>query len=462
MKKRIVALALMLLLILAVGPAMSAANIISVCLDGRYLSFDVSPVMENNRVYVPMRAIFEALGAEVEWQATENKIIATKGDTEIILTVGSTRAHINGVESGLDAAPIVIGGRTLVPLRFVSQALDYPVEWDGSVSTVFIGQRPERPPYTIRSETINGRFVNIVEIAPGALTPSIYVANNRIASHQNMEQMVEATGAIIAINGTFFEAYGSDGYYEPNGTLIKDGKLIHRGSVGTTIGFTSDGKVLMDALDIRIEGGVNGSWGWPNNWYAYGLNHRPGENGVFIYTREWGSAVGLSRGVSVAVTNGVVTSVVRDSDIAIPANGYVINICGTEINQLGSRFKVGDTVDYRIIYGNTAFSSAVTAVGAGPRLVKDGAAFYNPTGEGFTSTRILNDSASRSAIGVKSDGTIVLVTTSATVSQLSEIMHSLGCVQAMNLDGGASSGLYVQGRFITRPGRNLSNILYFK
>ena len=217
----------------------------------------------------------------------------------------------------------------------------------------------------------------------------------------------------------------------------------------------------MERLDIRIEGSTNGNWGWPHNWYAYGINRRPPEDGAFIYTSDWGATLGLTRGISVAVENGVVTNVVRNADLTIPVNGYALNFCGKEETALGGRFKVGDTVDYRIVYSNPAFNDVVTAVSAGPRLVRNGAAVYEPVEEGFTEARILTDSASRSAIGIKSDGTIVIVTTTANIRDLAEIMIALGCHQAMNLDGGASSGLYVQGRFITRPGRNLSNILYF-
>ena len=462
MKKRLLCVVLALSFVLAFGSLSSAAAAISVCVDGRYLNLTVSPRMEDGKVLVPMRPIFESLDAKVDWNAAESKITATKGDTEIILIVGSTRALINGAEVILEVAARTVNGNTLVPLRFVGEALNYPVEWVSSSSTVFIGEKPAGPPYVVRSQVVNNRSVQIVEITPGALTVGVHIANNRIGSHQSMQQMVQDTGAVIAINGAFFDAYTTEGYYAPYGTLIRDGKLIHRGDYGTTVGFNRDGRAVIGALLPKIEGSVNGVWGWPGNWYAYGLNRRPATNGAFIYTREWGSTIGLTRGVSVAVENGVVTRVVRNADLAIPANGYAMNFCGSEEGQLGDRFKVGDTVEYRVVYDNSAFDNVVSAVGAGPRLVRDGVAVYDPVGEGFVDTKILTDNASRSAIGIKSDGTIVLATTTATVRDLSDIMRALGCVQAMNLDGGASSGLYAQGRFLTSPGRLLSNILYFK
>jgi len=121
---------------------------------------------------------------------------------------------------------------------------------------------------------------------------------------------------------------------------------------------------------------------------------------------------------------------------------------------------VGDRLDFRINYSNPDFDNAVTMLGVGPRLVRNGVVSVDAVAEGFTSPRLAN-AAQRSALGIKADGTIVIVTTSASLVQLGEVMLSLGCVQAMNLDGGASSGLYADGRMITSPGRNLSNILFF-
>ena len=104
----------------------------------------------------------------------------------------------------------------------------------------------------------------------------------------------------------------------------------------------------------------------------------------------------------------------------------------------------------------------MTAVGAGPRLLTNGKITVNPKEEGFTSEKILSIRGARSAIGVKNNGTVVLVTTVATINELAQIMQKLGSYNAMNLDGGASSGLWYKGKYITSPGRLLSNVLVFK
>ncbi|WP_232841423.1 phosphodiester glycosidase family protein [Caldicellulosiruptor acetigenus] len=102
------------------------------------------------------------------------------------------------------------------------------------------------------------------------------------------------------------------------------------------------------------------------------------------------------------------------------------------------------------------------AVGTGPTLVKNSKVSVDPKGEGFTEPKILSWSGARSAIGVTKQGDILLVTvSSATVYTLARIMKDLGAYNAMNLDGGTSSGLYFKGSYLTKPGRRLSNALVF-
>jgi len=100
------------------------------------------------------------------------------------------------------------------------------------------------------------------------------------------------------------------------------------------------------------------------------------------------------------------------------------------------------------------------ALQAGPRLVTDGKISLNVLGEGFRDPKILTNGGARSALGITRDHRLILLTTGgATIPQLAEIMKQAGAWQAMNLDGGASSGLWVGGKYLTAPGRKLSNAL---
>jgi exopolysaccharide biosynthesis protein len=98
------------------------------------------------------------------------------------------------------------------------------------------------------------------------------------------------------------------------------------------------------------------------------------------------------------------------------------------------------------------------ALGCGPRLVANGAA-VSLEQEGFTSAEVLTGVSVRSAVGVTANGGLILIVTHASLPQLADIMFQLGCRDAMNLDGGASSGLWLRGKPLREPGRLLSNAL---
>ncbi len=123
---------------LCLGMALPVSAAPTVLVDGIQLSFDVPPLIEDGRTLVPLRAIFEALGAEVLWDGKTQTVTALAGATQIELTIGHSTAHINNQPHAIDVPATIINGRTLVPLRFVSEALGAKVKWDGSTQTISI------------------------------------------------------------------------------------------------------------------------------------------------------------------------------------------------------------------------------------------------------------------------------------------------------------------------------------
>lgn len=123
-----------------------AASDIKVLLNGTSLSFDVPPIIENSRTLVPFRKICEALGAEVEWDGQTKTVAAFKDDKTILLKVGEDTAYVNQTPVKLDTAPIIKNDRTLIPLRFLSEAFGATVEWNNSLRTVKINTTPEEKP----------------------------------------------------------------------------------------------------------------------------------------------------------------------------------------------------------------------------------------------------------------------------------------------------------------------------
>lgn len=135
-KVAFIALAVFVALVLTCSvPAFAAPRIL---LDSKQLSFDVPPTIEQGRTLVPMRAIFEALGADVQWDGATRTVTATRGQTAIRLTIGVKTAYKNGAPVVLDVPAKIVNGRTLVPLRFVSESPDCRVDWDAKTQTVTI------------------------------------------------------------------------------------------------------------------------------------------------------------------------------------------------------------------------------------------------------------------------------------------------------------------------------------
>lgn len=104
---------------------------VKVSLLGEELNVRIPPFIENNRVLVPMRAIFDGLGATVHWDHKTKSITATKDNRIIKLKVNSKQATINGATHVLDVTPTMRQNTTFIPARFVSEALGATVEWDG-------------------------------------------------------------------------------------------------------------------------------------------------------------------------------------------------------------------------------------------------------------------------------------------------------------------------------------------
>jgi hypothetical protein len=111
---------------------------IKVMLDGTELKFDVPPQIIDGRTLVPLRVIFEALGAEVDWNSQTQTVTAVNDDTEISMTIGNDVFYINSEAHTLDVAPQIIDDRTLVPARAVAEGFGAEVDWDEQSQTVII------------------------------------------------------------------------------------------------------------------------------------------------------------------------------------------------------------------------------------------------------------------------------------------------------------------------------------
>jgi iron complex transport system substrate-binding protein len=126
-----------LVFITSLGNTAEASDV-RVLVDGKKLSLDVKPVIENGRTLVPFRVISEELGAKVDWDERTETVTAIKGKTTIKLVLNNRTAFVNNTRNTLDVPAVSRNGRTLVPLRFVAEALGANVHYNGTNRTVTV------------------------------------------------------------------------------------------------------------------------------------------------------------------------------------------------------------------------------------------------------------------------------------------------------------------------------------
>lgn len=353
-------------------------------------------------------------------------------------------------------------------------------------------------PVTINKKniTVNGKSksVNMVTIDLNSTDIKLEVVkgNNKISGAESFKSMIDRKKPLAAINGNFFDAYKT---LEPYGSIIKNDKLIYLEGDNTSFSIFENNLVHMDYYQIKINGFLDGLRKniWNNTtqamdfntfsiWY---VNNVPSDkSGVYLFTPERGADINLPDGTAITVIENVVTKIAKNSGLtAIPKNGYLIYYAPNAApdNYISDRFKIGRSVEFeyftnidesksKLINQNNKLTTegsiqyfninkANQMISAGPFLVKDAKIVLDPQKEGFTEAKINSNSAQRSALGITKDNKLIFVTTSMTMKELAAAMKSLGCIYAMNLDGGASSALYANGKMITPAGRNLNTTL---
>lgn len=174
---------------------------------GTTKDLDVGPFIENGRTLVPFRTLFEELGYSVEWDGTYKKITGKKDGTTIEMWVDKTSANINGKETQLDVAPKINGGRTFVPLRFVSENSGAYAAWDPDKRAVYIlkvNKLPANASFSPTGEkaffpTPNGQYFfvnadgsNIIKI--GSFNKIWWVDNSRIYAEKDKKLLINADG----------------------------------------------------------------------------------------------------------------------------------------------------------------------------------------------------------------------------------------------------------------------------
>ncbi len=333
-----------------------------------------------------------------------------------------------------------------------------------TLAAVLLGNNPTiAATSSYQNTNINGINMNYINIHMNSNMKTVVLnAGNQMNSSDSLANMAKSAGAFAAINGTYFEAY--NGNPVPWGTIIKNGKIIHISNGGSVAGITSGGKLIIDRLSFDFEVYINGKF----RSIPWRINHLSTEaDAITIFTPEYGSTVQLQQGAKAAIVkNGKVTEI-SNSDFVVPSDGFAVVYNSSVTYLLDERFKIGDEVYYKVIIKTTFtnvedWNDVESALGAGPSLIINGTVTADGLEEGFFEDKINTNSAARSFIGTKSDGTIAIGNMgSATVKNAAEALKQMGFVNAMCLDGGGSVALYYPASNISTSGRKINNGLAF-
>jgi hypothetical protein len=272
-------------------------------------------------------------------------------------------------------------------------------------------------------------------------------------------------GALAAVNGGYFARTG-----EPLGLVMRDRQIL-TGPINTRslLAFGGTSTPFVDGTQM------SGSIQLPNGESAAidGLNQRRWEGQIVVYTPLWGATT-RTQPASDAVEFAMLASgqVIgrAQGNLAIPPGGYVVSAAGAEAEWLAKRVRIGERLSFQTDL--SLFWRGIDHVLAGgPRLLAEGRVQLTTVDERFQPDVALGR-APRTAVGITASGGVILLVVDGRQPRLSlglslpetaEFMRELGARSALNLDGGGSSAMVIEGRLVNRPSdgreRPVSNAL---
>lgn len=330
------------------------------------------------------------------------------------------------------------------------------------------------------SKSVADVSVTGVEFNPeNGYSARLSLANGRLRTTQSVGGLI-GSNAVVAVNGTFFNR-GSDN--STSGVLINNGEILQDYVEGApnkpAFVIDKNGKASIEffqivrGMELKRDGEVIKTYAGEENPVRTNMvvseNTGRADGTKMVATRAFGNSISGKVLTAAAVDNsGKVTAIYKNkTNVAIPASGYLLyeRFKRSKYDKFMEEVQVGDTIELSTTYKGSKTQDISVAVSCGPTVVKNGKAYGNAStykAEGFTDPHVLEGASPRMAIGVKKDGTVVIINASCSLAALSKVMLGLGCVNAMNLDGGASTTLYYQGSYLASPGTQLTNVLVFK
>jgi hypothetical protein len=297
---------------------------------------------------------------------------------------------------------------------------------------------------------------------PGVDLQPIWGNSTQVVGITPLSSAAQQSGAIAAINAGFFNRNNQN----PLGAIRRDGRwlsgpILNRGAIA----WDEAGNVAIGRLQLQEIATLSTG----DRISVLHLNSGYVQAGTSRYTPDWGNTYVplIDNEVIVTVRNGQVErqqlgGTAGSQAIAIPSDGYVLVVRSD--SRVARLLAPGTRVDIASSSIPSQFDAYPHIVGAGPLLVQNNQVVLNAASEQF-STAFIQQRAVRSAIGVRSDGTLLLTTIQSQVgsagpslAETAQIMQALGATDALNLDGGSSTTLLLGDRVLNRPSNTVARV----
>ena len=205
--------------------AVAAEEEIQVLVDGEQITFDQPPIMQNDRVLVPLRAVGEALGCEVHWYENTQSIgIGRNGNSldDVVLKVGYPRVlklttnNVVTKVTEIDQPPIVQNDRTLVPIRALAEALNAKVDWDGEKQTVTVTSNLVDPEW---------EFEDGIAIVKTGRYSCVYQEDGTLLLPGQYDSIVRYGDVLVATNVSYVAKSATAEFYDMDGSALMEQKV---------------------------------------------------------------------------------------------------------------------------------------------------------------------------------------------------------------------------------------------
>lgn len=336
----------------------------------------------------------------------------------------------------------------------------------GAVSPVFANE--QAIVHEKRNVSYEGSTYTLELIRINLKDPTVQVkaiaANHQVGSVQPFIDMMSDNEAVVGINGTYFDAFTEDiDYRTPYGILMNNNDLFYRGDKETSITVSKDKEASIQRLSVSSSVRV-GRLSLPLN--GVDSYHGDRTKSAWVFSKDYGDVIDYP-GVKVAIAADMKVAALSIDPIHIPAGGKVVLLSSDQtLDSVTKSVKVGDlfSMDQSSVNLDSNTSIPINqlqmAIGAGPKLLTGGVVDIDVERDRFNDPLVTSQANVRSFAGVDDNQLLVVGTVSySTLDQMANALLQAGITDAINLDGGASSALYYQGKLLRKPGRLLSNAL---